>query len=137
MLLRLSVLAAALALASPAANGATVTSRGGVTAHVNPAAAGPLQCLVSRLEATGYPVRFMRGYGRGSVRGSLHPAGMALDINQTHRGRTTPRMPSNEITLAASCGVISGAVWRNNDSGHFQVGGWGGHRHKYKRRHRR
>lgn len=143
-----AALALGLVLASPAAQGATVRSRSGATAHVSAAAARPLQCVVNRLEASGYPIKFMGGYRRhGSVRGSLHPLGLALDINQVARGVTIPRMPRSEIAIARSCGVISGAVWCNNDSGHFQVGGWGGgachghrrghHRHKHHRRHRR
>jgi hypothetical protein len=134
-----------LASGSASVSASEVRSASGVVARVSPVAAGPLQCLVSALERQGYPVRFMRGYGPGSVSGSLHPAGMALDVNQTARGRTTPRMPSNEVALARGCGVISGAVWANNDSGHFQLGGYDGsasrrhgHRthHRHKRRHR-
>ena len=128
------------ALAATPGETAQVTSRGGMNIRVADAAAGPLQCVVNALEAQGYLARFGRGYGHGTVRGSLHPAGMAMDINQTARGRTTPRMPSNEIQIAQSCGVISGAVWANNDSGHFQVGGWGGSgraHHRHRRHHRR
>lgn len=112
---------------------------GSVHIQVAPAAAGPLQCVLNGLVARGYPVRFARGFGHGSVRGSLHPAGMAMDVNQTSRNRTTPRMPSDEIALASSCGVVSGAVWGGSpDSGHFQVGGWAGSSNypRY-RRHRR
>lgn len=111
--------ALALAISSPA-DAATIGVRG-VSTSVAPAAAGPLQCVLNGLAARGYPVRFIRGYGRGSVRGSLHPAGYALDVNQIRRGVTTPRMPHDEVALARSCGAISGASWRNNDSGHFEV----------------
>jgi hypothetical protein len=51
---------------------------------------------------------------------------LALDVNQVARNVTRPAMPSNEITLANSCGLISGAQWRWADSGHFQLGGWAG-----------
>lgn len=119
--------------------GGNVVARSGATAHVSESAAGSFQCIITALEAEGYPIKFMGGWrAHGSVRGSLHPAGLALDINQTGRGQTSPRMPANEVVLANSCGLISGAQWANNDSGHFQLGGWGGGgRHRYYRRHRR
>lgn len=128
-MIRILTLGAALALPT-VAGAATIGLPGGPTTEVASAGAGPLQCVLTALRAQGYPVRFIGGYRkRGSVRGSLHPAGMALDVNQIGRGRTTPRMPSNEISIATSCGAISGASWRNNDSGHFQVGGWAGRGH--------
>lgn len=118
----------ALAITVLPAEAGTRIGVGGVTTTVAPGAAGPLQCVLDALQTRGYPVRFIRGHGRGSVRGSLHPSGHALDVNQTARGRTTPPMPSDEVALARACGAISGASWRNNDSGHFQVGGWDGSR---------
>ena len=126
-----------IALSVPA-DAATIGVRG-VTTQVAQGAQNALQCVLNALVARGYPVKFIRGYGKGSVRGSLHPSGYALDVNQLRRGVTVPRMPRDEVQLAASCGAISGAVWRNNDSGHFQVGGWGGRhmpRHMHRRHHR-
>jgi len=137
------VLLAAMLIALSAPAGASVIhSRSGASATVAASAAGPLQCVVNGLEAVGYPVVFIGGYRKlGSVRGSLHPAGLALDVNQIARNRTIPRMPSNEIAIANSCGAISGAQWANGDSGHFQIGGWAGsarhHAHRHHRRHRR
>lgn len=139
------ILTAAMALVfSGPAVAATIGLPGGPHTEVALAAQGPLQCVLTTLRGQGYPVRFIRGYGRGSVPHSLHPAGMAMDVNQLSRGRTVPRMPAGEIVLAAGCGAISGAVWRNNDSGHFQVGGYGGgsgrghsHHHRRHTRHRR
>jgi hypothetical protein len=123
-----TLLAGALCCA-PAAKAATVRASSGATASVADRAAGPFQCVVNGLEAAGYRIRFMGGWRRhGSVRGSLHPSGLAMDVNQVGRNRTIPRMPSNEIAIANGCGVISGAQWRNADSGHFQLGGWGGRR---------
>lgn len=117
---------ALVALALPV-DAATIRSKSGVTAQVAAAALGPLQCVVDALEAAGYPVRFLGGWrARGSVRGSLHPMGMALDINQVARNRTVPRMPASEIAIARACGAVSGAQWAHGDSGHFQVGGWEG-----------
>lgn len=116
-----------------------VRAASGATAHVATAAAGRFQCLVDKLEAQGYPIRFMGGWrAHGSVPGSLHPRGLALDINQYGRNVTRPRMPRNEVALAGACGLISGAQWAHGDSGHFQLGGWAGHpraRYAAKRRH--
>jgi hypothetical protein len=113
-----------------------VRSASGATAHVASRATGAFQCLVSALDRQGYPIRFMGGWrAHGSVRASLHPAGLALDINQQGRNITRPRMPGNEIALANSCGLISGAQWANADSGHFQLGGWSGRARHNARRH--
>jgi hypothetical protein len=117
-----------------------VRSATGATAHVASRATGAFQCLVSALDRQGYPIRFMGGWRRhGSVRASLHPAGLALDINQYRRNVTRPRMPGNEIALANRCGLISGAQWGWADSGHFQLGGWAGRKRHYAthRRHHR
>jgi hypothetical protein len=116
-----------------------VHSVSGATAHVAASATHAFQCLVDRLEAAGYPVRFMGGWrAHGSVPGSLHPSGLALDVNQLSRNVTRPPMPSNEIALANGCGLISGRQWANGDSGHFQLGGWaGGGRRHYASWHRR
>ena len=101
-----------------------IRSASGAVAHVASRAMGAFQCLVNKLDTQGYPVKFMGGWrAHGSVRGSLHPAGLALDVNQIRRNATRPAMPSNEIELANSCGLVSGAQWANSDSGHFQVGG--------------
>lgn len=128
---------ASLSLSS-GAGAATIGLPGGPHVEVAGVAAGPLQCVLNALHAVGYPIRFIRGYGRGSVRGSLHPSGLALDVNQTSRGRTVPRMPHNEVSLAEACGALSGAVWHNNDSGHFQIGGYAGSaRRRHHSRHRR
>ncbi len=116
----------------------TIVSRSGVTANVASAAAGPLQCVVNGLEASGYRITSMGGYrAHGSVAGSLHPRGMALDVNQVARNRTVPPMPRGEIAIASACGTVSGAQWGNPDSGHFQVGGWSGREYHHGHRHRR
>lgn len=129
------ILALLLALLTAAPAGAAEISTGHLRLNVALAAAGPLQCVLDALAARGYPVRFGRGYGRGTVRGSLHPAGMAVDVNQFSRNRTRPRMPRDEASMAAACGAVSGAAWlRNPDSGHFQVGGWSGERRSRARR---
>lgn len=114
-----------------------IRSVSGATAHVAASATQAFQCLVDRLDANGYPIRFMGGWrAHGSVPGSLHPAGLALDVNQLSRNVTRPAMPSNEIALANACGLISGRQWANGDSGHFQLGGWAGRSHYAARRRR-
>jgi hypothetical protein len=118
----LSASAILLLLIGPA-HGETIRALSGATAQVSSSAANAFRCIVNALETQGYPIKFMGGYARGGhIRGSLHYSGNALDINQTDRGVTTPRMPSNEVSLAAGCGLVSGASWKNNDSGHFQIG---------------
>lgn len=114
-----------------------IRSTSGATAHVASRASAAFQCLVNALDRQGYPIRFMGGWrAHGSVRGSLHPAGLALDVNQIRRNVTRPRMPGNEVALANGCGLISGAQWAWGDSGHFQLGGWAGRgRHYASRRH--
>lgn len=114
-----------------------VRSASGAVAHVAPVAAARFQCFVDRLERQGYPIRFMGGWrAHGSVRHSLHPSGLALDINQIGRNRTRPRMPGNEIALAQGCGLVAGAQWRGSpDSGHVQIGGWTGRRERRHRAH--
>lgn len=112
----------ALFLSSPA-SAATVRSSSGATAEVSPTYAHSFQCLVSALDREGYRIDFMGGYRRhGSVPGSLHPSGGALDINQLSRGRVTRPLPRDATTLARSCGLLHGAVWRHQDQGHFQAG---------------
>lgn len=119
------------------AHAGNLRSKSGAVATVSHSAVAAFQCLVNALEAQGYPIKFMGGWrARGSVRGSLHPAGLALDINQHSRNVTRPRMPPNEVALANACGLISGAQWRRGDSGHFQLGGWSGHVRKHRHRRR-
>jgi hypothetical protein len=119
-----------------AGNGVVKAATGAV-AYVAEKAVSAFQCLVSKLEGQGYTIKFMGGFANhGHVWHSLHYAGLALDVNQVERNVTKPPMPSNEITLANSCGLISGAQWANGDSGHFQLGGYvGSHRHYARRRH--
>lgn len=118
---------AILVMISNPVNAGNVRAANGASATVATSAVGAFQCLVGALEATGYKIQFMGGWRRhGSVRGSLHPAGLALDINQLRRNVTRPVMPANEVALANGCGLVSGAQWANGDSGHFQLGGWAG-----------
>jgi hypothetical protein len=114
-----------------------VRAASGATAHVASRATGAFQCVVDRLQGQGYPVRFMGGFARsGHIRHSLHYAGLALDVNQIGRNVTHPAMPPNEISIAHSCGLVSGAQWGHADSGHFQLGGWVGPVRRYASAHR-
>lgn len=98
-----------------------VRSISGATARVAASATSAFQCVVSALDRAGYPVKFMGGLSSGHMRHSLHHIGMALDVNQYSRNVTRPVMPSNEIAIANSCGLVSGRQWSGNpDSGHFQ-----------------
>jgi len=114
-------------VAPEAAKGAEVRFSGGKVS-VAPRAQASFQSLVSWMEGRGYRIKFARGYGHGTVRRSLHPGGMALDINQTSRNRVTQRYPEGTTEKAASLGIFHGSKWRGSpDYGHFQIGGWQGH----------
>ena len=116
--------ALALAVASPA-NAARICSQSRKCVNVAPSAAKALQCVIHYVEQAGVRIVAMRGYGHGTVHGSQHPAGRALDINQTGRGRfgRNPRVPGHVADAAADhCGVISGNRWANNDNGHWNLG---------------
>lgn len=103
-------------------SGAIVASRSGIRVRVNPSARAALQCVVDHVEAAGVSIKAMRGYGGGTVRGSLHPAGQAIDINQTARDVTRPHVPRHVSNAAAdACGVISGARWGYADNGHWNL----------------
>jgi hypothetical protein len=118
----------ALLLVPSTAEPATITfANGKKKISVNPKAAEPFQKLLDWLEQNGYKVAFARGYGRGTVRHSLHPSGMAIDINQVARNRVTRRYPAGTTEYAASLGIFHGSKWRSGDYGHFQIGGWQGY----------
>lgn len=105
------------------ARGDTVASRSGVKIKVAPSARAALQCVVDHVEAAGVRIKFMRGYGPGTVPRSLHPPGRALDINQLSRDVTRPHVPRHVSNAAADrCGVISGARWGYADNGHWNLG---------------
>lgn len=99
-----------------------VRSSTGVRVRVAPGARSALQCVVDYVEAHGVKIVSMRGYGHGTVRGSLHPSGRALDINQTDRDVTRPAVPRHVSNGAADkCGVTSGARWHDADNGHWNL----------------
>lgn len=97
---------------------------GKVCVRVAPSARAALQCVVDHVQGAGVRIKYMRGFGRGTVRGSRHPDGNALDINQTGRNRTSPHVPPSVSNAAADkCGVISGARWGHADNGHWNLPG--------------
>jgi hypothetical protein len=124
-------LSALSACMGPTVMSGIVRASSGAVARVAAHATESFQCIVNSLERHGYPVRFMGGLSSGHMRNSLHHVGLALDVNQIARNVTKPRMPSNEVELANSCGLVSGAQWRNADSGHFQLGGYSSGRSRF------
>lgn len=106
---------------------AAIRSVNGRVAYVAASAAGRFQAFIHDLEATGYRIGVMGGWRRhGSCRGcNMHPRGLALDIDQVARNRTTRQLPGSVSAIAARHGLLHGAVWRNPDAGHFEVAGHG------------
>jgi hypothetical protein len=116
-------LAGVVTLVNFGARGDTVTSRSGVKVRVAASARAALQCVVDQVEAAGVRIKFMRGIGPGTVKGSMHPGGRAIDINQLSRNVTRPAVPRAVSNAAADrCGVISGARWSYADNGHWNLG---------------
>lgn len=115
------ILIVLLVLTMPAA-GTEVRSHSGIAVRVAPSARKALQCVIDFVEQHGVRIMALRGYGPGTVAGSLHPAGKALDINQYARDRTRPGVPRRVSNLAGDkCGVVSGARWRDADNGHWNL----------------
>lgn len=120
-----AVVAAMLLACNPAHASTVIHSRSGARATVNSAYASRFICLIHKLEAVGYRIQFMGGYRHTKIAGtnhwSKHASGAAIDINQTARNRVTRRFPHGVSSMAASCGLFHGALWRNPDTGHFEV----------------
>jgi hypothetical protein len=115
-------LASLVTLIGSQARGDTVTSRSGVKVRVATSARAALQCVVDYVEAAGVRIKFMRGVGPGTVKGSQHPGGRAIDINQHRRDVTYPKVPRKVSNAAADhCKVVSGARWKDADNGHWNL----------------
>lgn len=101
-----------------------VTAPGGIVAYVARSAQARFQGFVTALSRI-YHIAFMGGWrAHGSCgRCDMHPRGLAIDINQTARNRVIRRFPPGVTALAASYGLLHGAVWKNADTGHFEVAG--------------
>lgn len=112
---------------SDASGMTTLRTRAGKTYVVSAKYAQRFRCLVGKLEETGYRIDMIGGYSKRKIAGtgtwSNHAFGMAIDINQTGRHRVTRKLPSNISSMARSCGLLHGGVWRNPDQGHFEVAG--------------
>lgn len=114
-----------------------VDCKTGASTSVSSAMLPHAQCLLRWLDAMGYPVDDIGGFGERS-NPSAHPTGNALDVNQRARNVVTHRFPSGVTAAASTCGLVHGAVWGNPDTGHFEmehsfgyVGSW----HHYASRH--
>lgn len=115
-----------------------VDCKTGAVAYVAEDFKASAQCVLAKLDAAGYPVQDIGGFGeRGNP--SAHPTGHALDVNQCGRDCTSPRMSRTLAhEIAGECRVTSGGDWRNGDLGHFEAmnsfgytGGWHRHRTQY------
>jgi len=116
-----------LLLSTTLASAAEVRSKSGARTSVSSTYASKFQALISWLDSQGYPIKFLGGVRRGSCsQRSLHPCGKAIDINQVARGRVIKKFPPGTDAYARSLGLVSGSGWCNQDTGHFQVGGWSG-----------
>lgn len=100
-----------------------VRSDSGKTAKVASRYARQFQGFIDDLEAHGYRIDFMGGWRRsGTCRScDAHPAGRAIDINQTARNRVTRKLPANVTSIAARHGICHGAIWDRPDGGHFEI----------------
>lgn len=127
--LRIKIIAASVLL-STVAEATMVKSQYGASARVHPSAQPKFQCLVNKIDASGYRIKFMTGYTINRPGYSWHPHGKALDIDQHRRnvagvkGRIYVPLPRASTSWAIQCGLFAGANWRRNpDFGHFQLGG--------------
>lgn len=105
----------------------TIRAQSGATAVVAKASAPKFQALVDKLEESGTKIKFMGGLRKTKIAGtriwSKHASGNAIDVCQVARNRVTCSLPSNATQIAASVGLLHGAVWRHPDAGHFEVTG--------------
>lgn len=115
-----TIVQAAVQLVAPGR--AVIYSKNRVKAYVAAGAAPKFQCVVDRLEAAGYPIKEMGGFGSRPHNASAHPTGHAIDINQQDRDVTSPPMSrSLASSIAHACQVKSGGDWANGDLGHFEM----------------
>lgn len=99
-----------------------VDCKTGASTSVSAAMLPHAQCLLRWLDAVGYRVKDIGGFGERH-NASAHPTGNALDIDQVARNVTTHRLPDGVTAAAASCGLVHGAIWSNPDAGHFEMPG--------------
>jgi hypothetical protein len=97
-----------------------VDCRSGASTSVSDAMLPHAQCLLRWLDAVGYPVRDIGGFGERN-NPSAHPTGNALDVNQLGRNVVSVRFPAGVTQAASDCGLVHGAIWSNPDTGHFEM----------------
>jgi hypothetical protein len=115
-----------------------VDCKSGASTSVSDAMLPHAQCLLRWLDAMGYPVREIGGYGERH-NPSAHPTGNALDVNQLSRNVVSVRFPAGVTQAASNCGLVHGAIWSYPDTGHFEMPnkyGYTGFYHHYALRHR-
>jgi len=104
---------------------AIVKAQSGATAVVARSVASKFQALIHKLEEGGTQIKFMGGLRRTRIAGtrtwSQHASGKAIDICQHARNVVSCKLPPNATQIAASLGLLHGAVWNNPDTGHFEV----------------
>lgn len=113
-----------LSTACASADMVTIRSKSGATAKVAASHASKFQCLVDKIDNSGYRIRVLGGYRRGicSPPRHKHPCGLALDIDQTARDVTLRGFPRSQSTqFAKQCGLHPGSLWNHADTGHFEV----------------
>jgi hypothetical protein len=94
----------------------------GAIAYVSARALPRFACLLGKLDAAGYPVKEIGGFGERPNNASAHPTGNALDVNQCGRNCVSPRLPKGFADMAEACGLVSGSTWRGSpDTGHFEM----------------
>lgn len=104
----------------------TLSTSRGLTYRVAASAAAAFNGFVHAVEAEGVKISSIGGWRpHGSVRGSLHPLGLAIDINQTARNATSGFM-HHVGALASRFGLLSGCAFRHPDCGHVEVAGISG-----------
>lgn len=101
----------------------TIRASNGKSAKVASRYARQFQGFIDDLERAGYRIDFIGGWRRhGSCRAcDAHPAGRAIDVNQTGRNRVTRSLPPRVTDIAARHGLCHGAIWNSPDRGHFEV----------------
>jgi hypothetical protein len=112
------------AISSARGPGTLIDAKTGAVAYVSARALPRFACLLAKLDAAGYPVREIGGFGERPNNASAHPTGNALDVNQCGRNCVSPRLPKGFADMAEACGLVSGSSWRGSpDTGHFEMPG--------------
>lgn len=103
----------------------TLRTRSGKPYTVTAGAARSFRGFIGWLESTGYRIDAIGCVAVRRIAGtrtwSNHARATACDVNQTARNRVTRPLPPNTTTKAAEFGLLHGAVWRNPDTGHFEL----------------